>query len=195
MSFKYFQGPREEMAKRSKKDVTCLFCGAQGRHFFLQRAICDGLSEAQKEAGHGCESCLKAARFEFKHELVNGWVDRTGLHQFDTDGKPVPVTISDEAIFEFRHTPKFVSCQGEVWFTHCDDVMAYIGIWGPAGFYRNAPDGDGRTLFFQMTEPDLSHLWDESLEPGQTKVEGWFATYYAFRCLHCGLFRGYWDCD
>jgi hypothetical protein len=67
--------------------------------------------------------------------------------------------------------------------------MAYIGTWEPRDFYENAPDGDGQSLFMQMTDKDYQHLWE-----ADTRLEHWHATYYVFRCLHCGKLRGNWDC-
>jgi hypothetical protein len=50
-------------------------------------------------------------------------------------------------------------------------------------------------LFLEMTDNDLNHLWDESLEDGKLELKSWYATYYAFECQHCGKLRGNWDCD
>ena len=72
--------------------------------------------------------------------------------------------------------------------------MVYIGTWEPSDFYANAPDGDGRSLFHAMTE-EYNHLWDSSLREGEDRPASWHATYYVFRCLHCGKLRGNWDCD
>lgn len=73
--------------------------------------------------------------------------------------------------------------------------MVYKGTWQPLEFYKNSPTGDGRDLFMEMTDKDLSHLWDESLDDGQTLLEQWYPTYYVFECRHCRRLRGNWDCD
>ncbi len=46
-----------------------------------------------------------------------------------------------------------------------------------------------------MTDEDLNHLWDESLEDGQSELRSWYITYYVFECRHCGKLGGNWDCD
>ena len=73
--------------------------------------------------------------------------------------------------------------------------MIYKGTWEPGDFYRNSKNGNGRDLFLEMTDQDLNHLWDESLEDGEIELKSWYATYYAFECRHCGKLRGNWDCD
>ena len=74
--------------------------------------------------------------------------------------------------------------------------MAYLGTWEPADFVAHAADGNGRSLFHSMTrDVGLPSLWDGCCEPGTSVPSGWRATYYAFRCLHCGALAGNWDCD
>jgi len=88
-----------------------------------------------------------------------------------------------------------ITWQQELWLVHCNDFMTYLGTWEPADFYANAEAGDGRSLFFEMTEPEYQHLWDASIREGENRLESWQAEYYAFRCNHCGKLRGNWDCD
>ena len=72
--------------------------------------------------------------------------------------------------------------------------MVYQGTWEPEDFYRHSPTGDGRSLFYEMTD-EYQNLWDDSLPEGQTVLKQWHATYYVFKCRHCGKLRGNWDCD
>ena len=95
---------------------------------------------------------------------------------------------------EMRSTPQIVSCQQELWLTHCDDFMIYKSTWQPADFYRNSPTGDGRKLFMEMTNKDMNHLWDEVLGKSEKRLEKWYPVYYVFECLHCGKLRENWDC-
>jgi len=73
--------------------------------------------------------------------------------------------------------------------------MVYIGTWEPKDFHEQASDQDGRKLFMTMTAPEYQHLWDESLGRTEEKLSRWHATYYVFKCRHCGTLRGNWDCD
>lgn len=122
-------------------------------------------------------------------------LDENGLtHVYNHNHEP-PKEFPREAMAELRHTPQFVTWQQELWLVPCSDFMAYLGTWQPKDFYANAPDGDGRSLFLKMTDKDNAHLWDESMGVGALRLDSWYATYYVFRCLHCGKLRGNWDCD
>ena len=72
--------------------------------------------------------------------------------------------------------------------------MVYLGEWKPKDFNDNASDGDGRRLFLEMTDEKWDHLWDAATPAGEAKPKAWYASYYAFRCRHCGKLRGNWDC-
>lgn len=106
-----------------------------------------------------------------------------------------PPPVDQMKLSTLRRTPQIATYQQEVWLTHCNDFMVYKGTWEPMEFYKNSPTGDGRDLFMEMTDADLNHLWDDSLEDGQKVLEQWFPTYYVFECMHCKKLRGSWDCD
>lgn len=90
---------------------------------------------------------------------------------------------------------QFITWQQELWLTHCNDFMVYLVTWEPNDFYVNSEDGDGKKLFLEMTDGDMNHLWDSSLNNPNEKLEHWHATYYVFKCSHCGKLRGNWDCN
>ena len=97
--------------------------------------------------------------------------------------------VSEEAIAELRRTPSFATWQETSWSVHCDDFMAYLGIWGPKDFDRIAPLGSGRELFIEMVDPIYHKLWRQGKEPrfGENVV--------AFECLHCSARTGIYDLD
>ena len=194
-SFRYFQGPRDDMSFRARVDVRCHFCDENGEGFDLRYAQC-ALSDQEKEAKFGCARCLSQGHFEFWHDTDIGMLDENGLATvYKHNGSP-PSDFPEAALFELRHTPQIVTWQQELWLTHCNDFMSYIGTWEPADFVRHSETGDGRALFLEMTrDSELRFLWDECLEPNETVPAGWHAVYYAFRCLHCGNLAGNWDCD
>jgi hypothetical protein len=194
MNFKYFQGPREDMAEFCLEPEVCSLCNSLGECFRLESAICPALSDTKRTAAHGCYSCLKAGRFEFWHDTDIGVLDSDGLTGVYNHNKRPPPAFPQAALLELRRTPQILTWQQELWLTHCNDFMAYLGTWEPKDFYVHAPDGDGRSLFVKMTD-EFDHLWDESLREGQERLIAWHATYYVFRCLHCGELRGNWDCD
>ena len=195
MSFKYFQGPMKDMAFFREEPSACTLCGAVRPGFALDYALCPALPTDMKERGRGCYDCLRAGRFEFWHDTEVGLLDERGLTKEYRDHRLPCSGFPEEARIELRRTPQIVTWQQERWLTHCDDFMAYIGTWGPGDFYANAEGGDGRALFRAMTDADLGHLWEASLPAGKERLESWYATYYTFKCLHCGRYRGNWDCD
>jgi uncharacterized protein CbrC (UPF0167 family) len=195
MEFKYFQGPIEDMGDLSREEKSCVFCSSSGRGFELQYATCDALTDDQKKQAFGCASCLKKGRFEFWHDTEIGLLDENGLRHVYRHNKRPPDDFPPMSLIELRKTPQIVTWQQELWLTHCNDFMAYIGTWEPGDFTTNAPDGDGKSLFLSMTEDGLDHLWDSSVRNGEDRPTSWHATYYVFRCLHCGKLRGNWDCD
>jgi uncharacterized protein CbrC (UPF0167 family) len=161
----------------------------------LAFAICPLLTDDDKQTAVGCYSCLRSGRFEFWHDTEIGLLDENGLSHVYNHNKAVPDGFPTAAMVELRRTPQVVTWQQELWLTHCNDFMQYIGTWEPKDFYANATNGDGRALFFEMTDDDYRHLWDASLTPGRSRLDSWYATYYTFHCLHCGKLRGNWDCD
>ena len=195
MNFKYFLGPPEDMGDLERDILPCSLCRQADRCFRLEYALCPAQVGEQKKQGFGCFSCLRAGRFEFWHDTEIGTLDENGLMNVYKHNQPAPPNFPTNALADLRRTPQIVTWQQELWLVHCNDFMAYLGTWEPPDFYANAPDGDGRALFHQMTDDDYSHLWDESLPDGAERLDSWYATYYVFRCLSCGKLRGNWDCD
>ena len=192
MNFEYFQGPISDMASLSKGDVACGICKQVGRCFELRSAIIR--SEEASEVSHGCMECLAKGKFEFWQDTEIGLLDETGLTKTHNRNQPPPEGFPDSALVALRRTPQIATWQQELWLTHCNNFMTYLGTWQPEDFYRHSPDGNGRELFLQMTDwrPEL---WDKSLPKGESILKHWGATYYAFKCGHCGKLRGNWDCD
>jgi uncharacterized protein CbrC (UPF0167 family) len=177
LEFRYFAGPTTDMAGFVGESETCSLCGRRGPCFELDYAICPGLSQEARHGKIGCYNCLRAGRFEFWHDSEHG------------------TPCSDQALAELRRTPRIVTDQDERWLTHCRDFMVYQGTWEPADFYENAQNGDGRALFVKMTDPDDQDLWDNCWSDRSQPLSYWYATYYVFKCLRCGMMKGYWDMD
>jgi uncharacterized protein CbrC (UPF0167 family) len=194
-AFKYFEGPREDMSGLAAQDVPCEFCGRISDGFDLDLATCS-LSDDGKAGKFGCAECLLHGQFEFWHDTDIGMLDEQGLEKVYKHNAEPPSDFPERALADLRRTPRIVTWQQELWLSHCNDFMVYMGTWQPADFVQKAATGDGRTLFLKMTrDPGLQFLWDECLEEGETAPATWNVTYYAFRCLHCGDLAGNWDCD
>lgn len=184
------------MSHLADRAVTCLFYGETGPGFVLSSA-----PRRHKDEGadpeFGCADCLKEGRFGFWHDTDIGLLlDETRLTQMYDGAALPPPAFPASALIELYRTPQIVTWQQELWLTCCNDFMAYLGTWEPEDFVRASPTGDGRSLFLGMTRDSaLRHLWDQSLEAGETTPRGWHAVYYAFQCLHCEGLAGNWDCD
>ena len=192
MNFGYFQGPISDMASLCKGEKTCGICKRVGQCFELRSAIIQ--SEEASEVSYGCWECLVKGKFEFWHDTDIGMLDEKGLTKVYKHNQPRPEEFPDAALVALRRTPQIVTWQQELWLTHCNDFMVYQGTWSPGNFYKNAPNGDGRALFLEMTD-NAKNLWDDSIPEGKTILKDWHATYYVFKCKHCCKLKGNWDCD
>ncbi len=194
MTFKYFQGPLDDMSDVILDKSVCSICGKTDFCFDLSYAITAKFDEKEKEGKIGCRNCLSEGRFEFWHDTEWGLLDEDGLKKVYLHNQQNPPAVGVEILTELRRTPRIATCQNEIWLTHCADFMIYKGTWEPSDFYANSKEGDGKKLFLEMTDTEGNHLWSESLPEGETKLEEWYATYYVFECRHCGKLRGNWDC-
>jgi uncharacterized protein CbrC (UPF0167 family) len=193
--FAYFEGPVSDMADRVESPASCSLCGRIGECFNLGSTHCPSFSDRDKDAGRGCVDCLRQGKFEFSHDTEYGLLDQNGFRILYKGHIPAPAGFSKAAQQELKRTPQICTWQQERWLSHCNDFMVFVGTWEPEDFHRHAKGPDGRTLFMAMTAQDLQHLWDESLPEKGGRLMSWHATYYAFRCRHCAVFRGNWDCD
>lgn len=193
VDFEYFQGPEGDMS-HFEGVRACSFCRQAVPCFSLEYAWSAELPESERQGAFGCSACLRAGRFEFWHDTEIGMLSETGLEHVYKHSKEPPPDFSPRALVDLRHTPQIATWQQELWLTHCRDFMVYEGTWEPADFNSNAPDGDGHKLFLQMTD-EYPELWAEATLAGESHPGTWHATYYVFRCRHCGLRRGNWDCD
>lgn len=211
LEFRYFRAPEAEMGFLPG-DRTCSLCGQPGRCFPLDGVNSSELSEGERGGKIGCYDCLRRDRFGFTHDTEVGFITEEGLLSSGepddspkrvfvvaSDGEAVadsaplvhPPTphVSEEAVAELRRTPGFSTWQEVTWPVHCDDFMAYLGIWGPEDFAEASPDESGRQLFLDMVDPFFHDRWTEDNGPrfGQNFV--------AFQCLHCQTRTATYDID
>ncbi len=195
LEFKYFAGPLADMAHFAGETKPCSLCGRTGPCFELEQSVCPEIPRGSREGKIGCVNCLRAGRFEFVHNTEIGTVGERGLRSELTGKLYLPEGFSEASLVELRRTPQIATNQEEVWLTHCNDFMQYQGVWEPSDFCENAPDGKGRALFLEMTDPDGHDLWKEDASDEAEARAMWYGTYYVFKCLHCGKLRGNWDVD
>lgn len=130
-----------------------------------------------------CVDCLGRGKIWYCHPTDLGYLRPSGFpgEVLNDQQKRIP----HRAIAELFRTPPIKTNQEESWQTHCDDFMDFIGVWERADFARHAPNGNAEMLYAEMGGGDKP--WAEWGSLGET--------YYAFRCRHCGKFRGYYDLD
>jgi uncharacterized protein CbrC (UPF0167 family) len=127
MKFHYFSGPRDDMAGLASDGAPCSLCEGPGPCFHLELALCDSLSKKEKGSAFGCFSCLREGRFEFWHDTEFGLLDKNGLTHVYNHNQIPPADLPPSALVELRRTPQIVTWQQELWLTHCNDFMAYLG--------------------------------------------------------------------
>ncbi|WP_421977451.1 CbrC family protein [Roseivirga seohaensis] len=194
MDFKYFKGPWDEMSGYLLDKCKCAICQTPDLDcFLLDYSITKEFDEEEIEGKAGCFDCLRKGKFEFWHDTEFGFLDENGLSKVYSHNLANPPLLKDDQLIELRRTPQIVTWQQELWLTHCNDFMVYIGTWEPVDF-QNRSNGNGRDLFLEMTD-EGKNLWDDCLEEGENYPEYWHATYYVFQCLHCGKHKGNWDCS
>lgn len=211
IEFRYFRTAETEIGFLPGSRV-CSLCGQTSRCFELDGVICAELSETERKGKIGCYDCLRQDRFGYPHDTEVGFISEDGFfpaEEPDTSQKRVFVVASDgeatadtmplvqppkphineEAIAELRRTPSFPTWQEVAWPVHCDDFMAYLGIWGPKNFDNAAPAEEGRQIFLDMVDSVFHSRWPEGKEPrfGENFV--------AFECLNCQSRLGIWDID
>ena len=211
LEFRYFRAPESEMGFLSG-NRTCSLCGKSGRCYPLENVDSSKLTTETRKGKLGCYDCLRQDRFGFTHDTEVGFITEDGILSFDdfddtpqrvftvtSDGEvvanntplvnPPKPHVSEEAISEMRRTPDFSTWQDFIWPAHCDDFMAYLGIWEPEDFAQAAPEGEGRQLFLDMVNPAFHSLWPEYGDATFGK------NILAFQCLHCQIQTGIPDFD
>lgn len=85
----------------------------------------------------------------------------------------------------FCRTPGYCSWQGEYWLACCDDYCEYLGDVG----YKELCEMGLENIIEEYKEQEDVRFEDEELEKGGSPAG------YLFRCLHCGKYRLWTDCD
>jgi len=137
-----------------------------------------------------CIECLTSIKIETTHNTDLGFVAPNLPEGIDDARKHVPEASYQEMI----KTPPFLSIQGEQWLSHCNDFMDYIGTWEAPDFTEKSKDGNGKSLFCEMTHEDYWHLWEEcGLAENENKYTWQDCLYHTFECWHCKIKKGYWE--
>lgn len=86
----------------------------------------------------------------------------------------------------FRHTPGYISWQGEYWLACCDDYCAYLGDVGTKELEELGIADQVFEEYDARNEYESARLYLEKCG----SMAG-----YLFRCLHCGKYHLWVDTD
>jgi uncharacterized protein CbrC (UPF0167 family) len=140
-----------------------------------------------------CTDCLRVVNIEFSHDTEKGIVSKNGLLPNTPDEYNIYKHVKLEYIKKLLDTPEFRTIQGGQWKLHCDDFMEFQGVWEPSDFTEHSKT-NGKDLFMKMTEESSNFLWDEvELKDNETEDTWANVEYYAFKCLHCKKYKGFWE--
>lgn len=139
-----------------------------------------------------CIECLESIKIITSHDTVFGYV-ATEITNEMVDESALK-HVSKESFEEMQRTPNFLTLQGEQWMGHCNDFMDYIGTWEAPDFTKNSNDGNGKSLFKEMTHEQDQHLWDGfELAENETNNTWEDCLYHTFECRKCKIKKGYWE--
>jgi len=183
--FKYYKGPFTEIYEYSE-NKKCKIC----------RKIGDCTKQRDK-SGYYCLECLSNKKFKIIHETEIGWIKDNELYKinektYDFEKIEIPLDFKKESFLELAFTPEFNVWQNCIYRVHCNDIMKYIGTWEPSDFEKHAP-GHAKELFIEMSPKGFEWIWDQKEYENSTSYWPSEIMYYAFQCLHCRKYLGYWD--
>jgi len=178
--FKYHPDPIATGSIRPS-DTKCAVCGQVRGYIYTGPVYCEG-----EYNDRICPWCIADGSAHEKLEAE--FTDLAcigGCGDWDWDN------VSSEEILEevAYRTPGFSGWQQESWFTHCNDAAAYLGIVG----YKELMAFGPPAIEVIQEETDIDDdEWEDYLKALNRDGS---PTAYLFRCLHCGSYGGYVDCD
>ncbi|KRD39346.1 hypothetical protein ASE35_03020 [Lysobacter sp. Root916] len=175
--FKYHEDPIAS-GNIIEADTACACCGKVGGYVYI------GPVYAEAELDETlCPWCIADGSAH----------DRFGASFTDEDGigdygnwEAVP----DGVVREVAHrTPGFSGWQQERWWTHCGDAGAFVGRVGHKELLAYGPEAISP---IQASTGLMDDAWQRQFVALDKNGS---PSAYLFRCLKCGAFGGYQDCD
>lgn len=171
--FKYHPDPIcTEAIKKVDEPQVCECCGKKTEYVY------DGPFFAEDDVECLCPWCIAdgsaAKKFDGSFK---------GIYSSEKLDDPNKV---DELI---HRTPCYCSWQHEVWLTHCNDYCAFVGYVGMDELEKMGL-ADRLEEIYRKDEArfDIEDIRECMTNNGS--MQG-----YLFRCLHCGKYQLYADCD
>ena len=171
-TFKYHPDPLKTGAFSQGEAHTCGCCGKQTDVWYEQPF------HSAQNVECLCPECIASGKAAEKFD--GEFVDACSVGEVSDSAK------LDELV---RRTPCYIGWQQEYWYAHCDDFCEFVGYvgWdeieemGIAGQIEKNYDEEICGFDFEDIKECLTN---------NGSMQG-----YLFRCLHCGEYFLYADCD
>ena len=171
-TFKYHPNPIETGAFIKGEAKECNCCGKQTEIWY------ESPFYSVEEVGCLCPECIASGQAAEKF-------DGEFQDPYNVDEVSDPAKL-DELV---HRTPGYHGWQQEYWVAHCDDYCAFIGYVGWEDLVKMGIDKQ-----IEESYGDEINGWDiETLKEDMVNDGGLQG--YLFKCLHCGEYRLYADCD
>ncbi|MDE7325359.1 MAG: CbrC family protein [Lachnospiraceae bacterium] len=172
--FRYHPDPMGTGAfLKSDSPVVCPCCNKATMIYY------DGPFYAVEEVDSLCPDCIASGEAARKYD---------GEFQ---DEYSIDDGVDDEELLdELIHcTPGYNGWQQEYWRVHCKDYCAFIGYVGYQELERMG------IVEEVLDDPVIQGQWTKPQAMIKSMVDGGSVQGYLFRCLHCGKYRLWIDCD
>lgn len=178
--FRYHPDPLETCSIKHS-DAVCVVCGKARGYIYPGPPY--GGEEYVEEICPWCIADGSAHRLlavEFTDPLD------IGTSSANWNSVRIPDAVQEEIAYR---TPGIRSWQSASWLGHCGDAAAYLG---PVGYNELEAFGfEAIEAIRGSTGLEGDEWWDFCLRLDKYGSP----TGYIFRCIHCGAYAGYTDCD
>lgn len=160
-------------------DTTCVVCRKPRGYVYTGPVYC-----IDEYVNCICPWCIADGT---AHEKLDAeFTDLAGIGDCESCGDLVSEKIAEEVAYR---TPGFSGWQQERWFTHCDDAAVFLGAVGYEELIAFGPEAvEAIRQDTGLEDEDWEDFFEGLDRDGSP-------TAYLFRCLHCGAYGGYQDCD
>ena len=171
-TFRYHPDPIATGSVEASEHL-CIICNKARGYIYTGPIYCEA-----EITGGICPWCI--ADGSAHAELGAEFTDRAGV------GDGIPNSVLAEVAYR---TPGYSGWQQELWFTHCNDATAFLGVVGRKELDALGPEAIASIQASTGLEDDEWERFFERLDKDGSP------TAYLFRCLHCGIYGGTTDFD
>lgn len=170
-TFKYQPEPLKTGIFMNDKTVVCDCCGEKTDIYY------EGTFYSVKDIEYLCPWCIESGKASEKFD--GEFQDRASCDKVD-DNKYI-----DELCYR---TPCYCGWQTEYWLAHCGDFCAFVGYVSWTDIVKMGIAEEIEEDYDQKLNG--FNFCDIKEYMGNGSIQG-----YLFKCLHCGKYRLYTDCD